>query len=233
MRVLLVEDDPVAREFTARGLERHGMSADLASDCASGAALALAAPYDVLILDVMLPDRSGFDLLQQIREAGVQTPALFLSARGAVADRVEGFAAGGDDYLQKPFALAELVARARALARRRWVPMERELLRVADLEIDLGARRVFRGGLEVSLSPRQFDLLAYLARNRGFALSRSMITENVWGHGFESRSNALDVQVNYLRGKIDRNFEPKLIHTVKGVGYMLDDRSGEARSGGR
>lgn len=224
MRVLYVEDDPVAREYIQRGLEKSGIAVDVAPDVATGSEFATARAYDVLVLDVMLSDGDGFALLQDLRLKGIQTPTLFLSARGAVADRVQGLQVGGDDYLPKPFALAELIARIQALARRRWEVPAGEKLRVADLQLDLAARRVTRAGQPIDLSPRQFALLEYLLRNRGHAVSRSMLTENVWGHGFESRSNAIDVQINYLRRKVDRDFEPKLIHTAKGFGYILEDR---------
>jgi len=224
MRILFVEDDPIAREYIQQGLEKSEIAVDVAPDVATGTELANTQIYDVLVLDVMLSDGDGFALLQCLRLSGVQTPALFLSARGAVADRIQGLKVGGDDYLPKPFALAELVARIQALARRRWEVPAGEKLRVADLELDFGARRVMRAGRLIDLSPRQFDLLECLLRNRGHAVSRSMLTENVWGHGFESRSNAIDVQINYLRRKMDRNFEPKLVHTVKGFGYILEDR---------
>jgi len=224
MRVLYVDDDPVARAYIQQGLERADMRVDVVPDAESGAALAGAHAYDVLVLDVMLEDSDGLTLLRDLRAAGVNTPALFLSARGAVADRVAGFAAGGDDYLPKPFALAELVARIQALARRRWEVPSGEKLRVGDLELDLSSRRVTRAGVLLDLTARQFTLLEYLMRNRGNAVSRSMLIENVWGLGFESRSNAIDVQINYLRRKIDRDFDPKLIHTVKGFGYILEER---------
>jgi DNA-binding response OmpR family regulator len=231
MRVLYVEDDPIAREYIQQGLEKSGIAVDVAPDAATGSELATTQAYGVLILDVMLSDGNGFALLRDLRLSGIQTPTLFLSARGAVADRVQGLEVGGDDYLPKPFALAELVARIHALARRRWEVPADEKIRVADLELDLGARRVTRAGRLINLSPRQFDLLECLLRNRGHAVSRSMLTENVWGHGFESRSNAIDVQINYLRQKMDRDFEPKLVHTVKGFGYILKDRG--SNSGGR
>jgi len=233
MRVLYVEDDPVACEFIKRGFEREGVEVDLAATVERGLELALSRTHDVLVLDVMLPDGNGFDLLRQLRASGVGTPAIFLSARVAVSDRVEGFSAGGDDYLLKPFAQVELVARVRALARRRWAVPDGDKLRVGDLEMDLAARSVSRAGRRIAVSPRQFGLLEYLMRYRGHTLSRSMITENVWGPGFESRSNAIDVQINYLRKKIDQDFEPKLLHTVKGVGYMLDDISANAKTKGR
>jgi len=224
MRVLYVDDDPVARAYIQQGLERADMRVDVVPDAESGAALAGAHAYDVLVLDVMLEDSDGLTLLRDLRAAGVNTPALFLSARGAVADRVAGFAAGGDDYLPKPFALAELVARIQALARRRWEVPSGEKLRVGDLELDLSSRRVTRAGVLLDLTARQFTLLEYLMRNRGNAVSRSMLIENVWGLGFESRSNAIDVQINYLRRKIDRDFDPKPNHTVKGFGYILEER---------
>jgi two-component system OmpR family response regulator len=224
MQVLYVEDDPVAREFIQRGVERAGITVDLAPDVAAGVELAHSRAYDVLILDVMLPDGDGFALLRDLRFAGIQTPAIYLSARTAVADKVRGLEVGGDDYLPKPFALAELIARIQALARRRWEIPAGEKIHVADLELDLSARRATRAGRPIDLSPRQFALLEYLMRNRGHAVSRSMLTENVWGHGFESRSNAIDVQINYLRQKVDRGFDTKLIHTLKGFGYILEDR---------
>jgi len=225
MLVLYVEDDPVAREFIQRGLEKAGIKVDLAPDVATGIELAHSRVYDVLILDVMLPDGDGFSLLRDLRFAGIQTPALYLSARTAVADKVRGLEVGGDDYLPKPFALAELIARIQALARRRWEVPAGEKIHVADLELDLAARRATRAGKPIDLSPRQFALLEYLMRNRGHAVSRSMLTENVWGHGFESRSNAIDVQINYLRQRVDRDFDTKLIHTLKGFGYILEDRN--------
>jgi DNA-binding response OmpR family regulator len=230
MRILYVEDDPVAGEFIERGLKRGGLTVDLAATAEGGLEFALTGAYDVLVLDVMLPDGNGFDLLRRIRASGIETPALFLSALAAVSDRVEGFSVGGDDYLPKPFALVELVARVKALARRRWSTPPDDKLHVGDLEMDLAARRVSRAGREIEFSPRQFALLEYLMRNRDHALSRSMITENVWGPGFESRSNAIDVQINYLRKKIDRDFDSKLLQTVKGVGYMLSDRSSTSKT---
>jgi len=225
MRVLYVEDDPIAREFIQKGVEKAGIAVDMAPDVATGIECAHARVYDVLILDVMLPDGDGFSLLRDMRTSGIQTPALYLSARTAVADKVEGLEAGGDDYLPKPFALAELIARIQALARRRWAVPAGERIQVADLELDLAKRRATRAGRPIDLSPRQFALLEYLLRNRNHAVSRSMLTENVWGHGFESRSNAIDVQINYLRRKVDRDSDVKLIHTLKGFGYILEDRN--------
>lgn len=222
MKILYVEDDPVAREFVERGLLARGFSVDLASDVASGSERAFSSEYDLLILDVTLPDGDGFDLLRMLRDAEVKTPTLFLSARSEVHDRIRGLDIGADDYLSKPFAFEELVSRIRAIARRRSNDPPDGRLALADLEMDTARHKVWRGGRLVELTPKQFALLEYLLRNTGFPLSREMIIERVWGYGFEAKSNAIDVQVNYLRKRIDRDFEPKLIHTVKGVGYVLE-----------
>jgi len=227
VKILYVEDDPVAREFVEKGLRSRGFVVDLASDVASGFDHALGGAYDLIILDVMLPDGEGFDLLRSLRKARVTTPTLFLSARGEVRDRIQGLDIGADDYLSKPFAFEELISRIRAIARRRNDEPVDGLLRVADLEMDIARHKTWRAGQSVELTPKQFTLLEYLLRNAGFPLSRSMIIEKVWGYGFESRSNAIDVQINYLRKRIDRDFEPKLIHTVKGVGYVLEVRDAE------
>lgn len=229
VKVLYIEDDPVAREFVERGLRDRGFAVDIAKDSTQGFERALAGGYDLLILDVMLPDGDGFDLLRRLRSTGVDSPALFLSARGEVQDRIRGLDIGADDYLPKPFAFGELVSRIRAIARRRYDEPTDGCLRTADLELDITRHRVTRAGRSIELTPRQFGLLEYLLRNEGFPVTRSMIIERVWGYGFESRSNAIDVQINYLRKKIDREFRPKLIHTVKGVGYVLEDRDRKDR----
>lgn len=224
MKVLYVEDDPIALEYIEKGLKRHGFVVDVARDAAAGLERALTGDYDVLILDVMLPDRDGFDLLRSVRKAGIQTPALFLSARGAVQDRTRGLDLGADDYLCKPFAFAELLSRIRAITRRRLgEPIDGRLC-LGGLVLDVRKHKVWRREQAIDLTPKQFALLEYLLRNAGYAVSRSMIIEKVWGYGFEARSNALDVQINYLRKKIDESFHPRLIHTVKGVGYILEDR---------
>lgn len=231
VKVLYVEDDPVAREFVEKGLSARGFVVDLAGDLASATERAFGTEYDLLILDVNLPDGDGFGLLRELRSANVMTPALFLSARSEVTDRIRGLDIGADDYLSKPFAFEELVSRIRAIARRRNDDPPDGILRLADLEMDTARRRVSRAGQRIELTPKQFSLLEYLLRNAGFPLSREMIIEKVWGYGFESKSNAIDVQVNYLRKRIDRQFEPKLIHTVKGVGYVLEVRGGETDGG--
>ncbi|MCA9511680.1 MAG: response regulator transcription factor [Myxococcota bacterium] len=228
MRILYVEDDVEARSFVRGALEENGIDVDVASDGPSGLARALEGDYDVAILDVMLPGISGFDILERMRAAHVDTPVLFLTAQGEVAHRIEGLNLGADDYLSKPFAFAELLARVQAVARRRGGAARAQEVVVANLKVDPERRAVFRDDLRIELTPKEFRLLEYLARNTGSVVSRAMITEKVWGHGFESYSNAIDVHVNHLRRKVDRDYEPKLIHTVKGVGYILEDRSGEA-----
>jgi len=228
MRVLYVEDDAEARELIARFLGEAGLSVETARDGRLGLERALGRAYDALVLDVKLPGIDGFELIRRIRAAGVTTPVLCLTALGEVASRVRGLELGADDYLAKPFALAELLARIRALVRRRERPLASRM-QVGDLSVDIGAHQVRRAGKTIALTPREFDLLAYLMRNEGSVVSRQMIIERVWGEGFDSYSNAIDVHVNNLRNKIDKPFEVRLVHTVKGVGYVVEDRSGVAR----
>ncbi len=225
LRILYIEDDPTAREYIRKGLSEHGYAVEVAEDAKSGVERALRDPFDLLILDVMLPDSDGFEILRSLRERSVQTPALFLSARGDVADRIRGLNLGADDYLVKPFAFAELLARIQAVARRSLSEPDDGRLVAADLVLDLRRHAVERSGRPVELTPKEFSLLEYLLRNEGHAVSRSMITEKVWGYGFDTYSNLFVVHINHLRKKIDQDFEQKLIHTVKGVGYMLEDRS--------
>jgi DNA-binding response OmpR family regulator len=226
VNILYVEDDSEAREFVGRALAQHGHVVGLAESAADGLAQALAGGHDLLVLDVMLPDRSGFDLLADLRERGVHTPALFLTAQGQVSHRIRGLDLGADDYLAKPFAFAELLARIRAVARRSLGRPAEGRLCVADLVVDEAAHRVERAGRRIDLTPKEFALLAYLVQNAGHVVSRTMITEKVWGYGFDAHNNVIDVHVNRLRKKVDRDFEPKLIHTVKGVGYVVEDRGG-------
>lgn len=226
MKILYVEDDPTARRYVQKGLSEHGFVVDVASNGRQGLEYALGGAYDLLILDVMLPERDGFDLLRELRRTGLQTPALFLSARDEVVDRIEGLNLGGDDYLTKPYAFAELLARIRAIARRRHNEPDDGRLQVADLVLDVHRHTVTRNGRLIELTPKEFSLLQYLMRNTGHVVSRTMITEKVWGYGFESYSNLIDVHINHLRKKMDRGFESKLVHTVKGVGYVLEERPG-------
>jgi len=226
MRLLYVEDDLEAQSYVRDALRDTGMDVDIAGDGRLGLTKALEGDYDVAILDVMLPELSGFEVVKHLRAARIETPVLFLTAQGEVSHRIKGLNLGGDDYLSKPFAFAELVARIRAVARRRREPRD-AVLRVANLSLDPERRAVYREELRIELTPKEFKLLEYLLRNAGSVVSRSMITERVWGYGFESYSNSIDVHVNHLRRKIDRSYDPKLVHTVKGVGYILEDRTNE------
>jgi heavy metal response regulator len=224
VKILYVEDDPTAREYIHKGLSESGFEVDVAEDGARGLELASSGAYDLLVLDVMLPERDGFELLRRLREEGVATPALFLSARGQVADRIRGLNLGADDYLAKPFAFAELVARIRAIGRRASVESEQGRIELADVVLDLARHRVLRGGREIELTPKEFQIFEFLVRNAGQVVSRTMILERVWGYGFDPYSNLIDVHMNRLRRKIDRDFPTRLIHTLKGVGYIFDPR---------
>jgi two-component system OmpR family response regulator len=220
MRVLVVEDEPKMATLVARGLREEGHAADVASRGEDALWMANAAPYDAIVLDVMLPGLDGFSTCRQLRDQGVWAPVLMLTARDAVGDRVDGLDAGADDYLLKPFSFAELLARLRALVRR--APAERPTrLEAGDLRLDPAARRAWRGETELELSAKEFALLELLLRRRGEALSRGQLLEGAWELGFESRSNLVDVYVRYLRDKIDRPFARHSIETVRGVGYRL------------
>jgi two-component system OmpR family response regulator len=220
MRVLVIEDEPKMAALVARGLREEGHVADVASRGEDGLWMASSAPYDAIVLDVMLPGLDGFATCRRLREQGTWTPVLMLTARDAVTDRVTGLDAGADDYLLKPFSFSELLARLRALVRR--APGERPTqLEAGDLRLDPAARRVWRGETELELSAKEFALLELMLRRRGQALSRAQLLEGAWDVGFESRSNLVDVYVRYLRDKIDRPFGRRAIETVRGVGYRL------------
>lgn len=221
VRALLVEDDPAIAEFVVRGLREAGFAVDHAADGDAGLAATAAHDYDVAIVDLMLPKRDGLSLIDEIRRRGRTTPVLILSARRSVDDRVRGLQAGGDDYLTKPFAFAELLARVQALVRRATRAPEPNTLTVADLSLDLLSRRVTRGGQALELRPREFTLLEYLMRNAGRVVSKTMILSHVWEYNFDPQTNIVDVLVSRLREKLDRPFETKLLHTVRGVGYTL------------
>jgi two-component system, OmpR family, response regulator len=223
MRALLVEDDATIAEFVARGLREAGFVVDHATDGEAGLAAAVAQPYDVAIVDLMLPRRDGLSLIEALRQRGVMTPLLILSARREIDDRVRGLQAGGDDYLTKPFAFAELLARVQALVRRATRTPEPNTLSIDDLVLDLLSRRVVRSGRVLDLRPREFALLEYLLRNAGRVVSKTMILSHVWAYNFDPQTNIVDVLVSRLRDKIDRPFEKKLLHTVRGVGYVLRD----------
>ncbi len=224
MRILIVEDDRKIREFLEQSLREAGFAADGLSDAASALASAVEGPYDALVVDLGLPDMDGLDLIDGLRRRGVDTPVLILSARRSVDDRVRGLERGGDDYLPKPFAVAELLARLRALIRRsaaRGTETEATAIRVADLEIDLLRHEARRRGERLPVSPREFQLLEYLARNPGRVLTRTMILDHVWQMRFDPSTNVVDVHIHRLRAKVDRGGWPPLIHTVRAVGYVL------------
>ena len=221
MRALLVEDDATIAEFVVRGLREAGFAVDHAADGDAGLERAVATPYDVAIVDVMLPKRDGLSLIEELRRRAVSTPVLILSARRSVDDRVRGLQTGGDDYLTKPFAFAELLARVQALLRRATRAPEPTTLTVEDVALDLLSRRVSRAGTPIDLRPREFALLEYLMRNPGKVVSKTMILSHVWEYNFDPQTNIVDVLVSRLREKIDRPFEKKLLHTVRGVGYVL------------
>lgn len=220
MRLLVVEDERKVSSFIRRGLEEEGYAVDTALDGKSGLDMALDAVHDLIILDVQLPGLDGILVLQSLRGAGVSTPVLLLTVRAAIEDKVLGLDAGADDYLTKPFAFQELVARVRALLRR-GTEGNRPTLQVLDLTLDPATRKVTRGGRQIELTPREFALLDYFMRNPGRVLTRTMIAEHVWDYDFDSMTNIIDVYVNYLRKKIDSGEESKLIHTVRGAGYVL------------
>lgn len=220
MRVLVVEDESSIARFICQGLREAGYAVDVASDGQEGLNYALAVPYDVLILDILLPKMDGLRLLRELRERGVRTPILLLTARDTVEDRVQGLDSGADDYLVKPFAFPELLARVRALLRR--PPLQSDpILRVGDLEMDTARREVRRAGRRIDLSPREFALLEYLMRHPNRVLTRTQIAEHIWDFDFFTESNVVDVYIGYLRRKIDRGFDRPLIHTVRGVGYQI------------
>jgi DNA-binding response OmpR family regulator len=222
MRILLVEDDPPIRDFVVQALREEGFAVDAAVDARSARAAAVENVYDALIVDLGLPDGDGLDLIAELRSCGVRAPLLILSARRSVEDRVRGLERGGDDYLPKPFAVVELVARLRALLRRAAGPVAEAMeIRVADLRLDLRRHQAWRGDQPLPLSPREFRLLEYLASNRDRVLTRTMILDHVWQMRFDPGTNVVDVHIHRLRAKVDRPASAPLIHTVRGVGYVL------------
>ena len=227
MKILIVEDEAKTSEYLRQGLTEAGFVVDLARNGLDGRHLATTEQYELIILDVMLPDIDGWRILQSLREAGSKVPVLFLTARDTVNDRVKGLDLGADDYLVKPFAFAELLARVRTLLRRGTAGPLETTLTVADLELDLMRRRVRRAGRRIQLTAKEFALLELLIRHRDEVLPRSLIASQVWDMNFDSDTNVIDVAIRRLRAKIDDAFEHKLIHTVRGMGYMLD-ASGEA-----
>ena len=221
MHALIIEDDKAIADFIARGLREAGFAVDVASNGTDGLDAALSQNPDVAIVDVMLPGRDGLSVIDELRKQGRTTPVLILSAKRSVDDRVRGLQAGGDDYLTKPFAFAELLARVQALVRRASRTPEATTLTVADLTMDLLSRRVTRGGQPIDLRPREFALLEYLMRNAGKVVSKTMILSHVWEYNFDPQTNIVDVLVSRLRDKIDKPFDVKLLQTVRGVGYVI------------
>lgn len=224
MRILLVEDENKVANFIRMGLGQEHYAVDVARDGRQGLHLAGNVDYDLIILDLMLPGIPGLEILKQLRADKKATPVLILTAKGDVADKVTGLDSGANDYLVKPFAFAELSARVRALLRRE-TAQAGTLLRSADLELDVTAHIVRRAGREIDLKPKEFSLLEYLLRNAGRAITRTMILEHVWDIHFDSISNVVDVHINSIRNKLDKDFTPQLIHTIRGVGYVLKDKS--------
>jgi two-component system, OmpR family, copper resistance phosphate regulon response regulator CusR len=224
MRILIIEDDKKTASFLSKGLREAGYDVDLAIDGESGAAAARADKFDLLIVDVMLPKKDGWQVVSELRDAGLTTPVIFLTARDSVRDRVKGLELGAEDYLVKPFAFSELLARIRSLLRRAPVAHAGEPLRIHDLEIDTRRNRAVRSGNQLNLTPKEFLLLTQLVRSRGHVVSRREIAEHVWGvEDFHTGTNVVDVVVRRLRAKVDDPFEKKLVHTIRGVGYVLKD----------
>jgi two-component system OmpR family response regulator len=223
MRILLVEDDAKIASFIVKGLKAAGYAVDHASNGNDGLNLALTEPYDTAIIDIMLPGLDGLSLIGEMRNKKVHTPVIILSAKGSVDDRVKGLQTGGDDYLTKPFAFSELLARVQALIRRASGATEPTTLSVSELSMNLLTREVKRKGKQIDLQPMEFSLLEYLMRNEGRVVSKTMIMEHVWDYNFDPQTNVVEARICRLRDKIDRDFETKLIHTIRGVGYVFKD----------
>ena len=222
MKLLIVEDEPKTGDYLRQGLTEAGFLADLARTGTDGLHLAITGDYDLLILDVMLPGLNGWQLLETLRRSGNALPVLFLTARDQVEDRVKGLELGADDYLVKPFAFSEFLARVRTLLRRGKSSLDPTVLQIADLELDLLRRRVQRGGRRIDLTAKEFSLLELLLRRQGEVLPRSLIASQVWDMNFDSDTNVIEVAMRRLRAKVDDAFEPKLIRTVRGMGYVLE-----------
>ena len=221
MKTLLVEDDTKLSEYLAQSMRELGHVVDQETDGLEGLNQAMRGEYDILLVDRMLPSLDGLTLIETLRKSEVDTPVIIISALDSVDERVRGLRAGGDDYLVKPFALAELMARMENVARRRHATAPQTTYRVGDLELDRVSRTVRRGGIPIELQPREYSLLEYLMRHAGQVMTRSMILEQVWGYRFDPQTNVIDVHISRLRRKIDKDFDPPLIHTVRGAGYTI------------
>jgi heavy metal response regulator len=224
MRILLVEDDKSIIRFVKKGLLENSFSVDVAFDGEEGVRAILQWNYDLIILDIMLPKMDGMEVLKRIRGMEIQTPVIFLTAKDSERDIVQGLDSGADDYLTKPFSFNELLARIQALLRRGKMVSPTSRLQVADLVLELDGHRVFRGKIKIELTPKEYALLEFLMRHPGQIITRTMISEKVWDYHFDTSTNVVDVHVSHLRNKIDRDFNSKLLHTVKGVGYVLESR---------
>ena len=228
MKILVIEDDPTVGQFVKRGLEQQRWGVDLVADGDEGEQLALTGTYDLIILDMRLPGKSGLQVLNGLRARGFERPVLVLTAQDAIDAKVETLRAGADDYVTKPFAFEELLARVEALSRRPRVLVS-PALKVADLELHLDTREVARNGIPIELTPKEYTVLEYLMRHAGRVMSRTLITEYAWGYHFDPGTNIVDVVINHLRKKIDANHNPKLIHTIRGVGYVIRAESAGSR----
>lgn len=224
MKILLIEDDRGIARFVKKGLLENSFSVDVATDGETGYDFALQKAHDLMILDIMLPKMDGLELLRRLRGMKIQTPVIFLTARDSESDVVQGLNLGADDYLTKPFSFNELLARVHAHLRRGKMTVPPTRLQVADLVMDADGHRVFRGKEKIELTPKEYALLEFFMRHPGEIITRTMITEKVWDYHFDTATNIVEVHLSHLRNKIDRNFEPKLLHTVKGVGYVLEEQ---------
>jgi two-component system OmpR family response regulator len=221
MRILVVEDDPKIASFVVKGLKQSGYAVDHCPDGDEALGMALTIPYDAAVVDIMLPGMDGLSLVQRLRREGVRVPIIFLSAKATVEDRVRGLQAGADDYLAKPFAFSELLARVQALIRRATQTTEPTRIEVGNLTLDLLTREVKRNGQVIDLQPREYALLEYLMRHAGRVVTKTMILEHIYDYSFDPQTNVVDVLVSRLRQKVDRDFDAKMIHTIRGVGYVL------------
>ncbi len=224
MKILLIEDDSDTASFIIKGLKQEGFSTECAYDGEEGWYFLNNEIYDVVIIDIMLPKLNGFELISKVRKHGLKIPIIILSAKDSVSDRVKGLEIGADDYLTKPFAFSELVARIHALIRRSNQLEEPNFLQVGDLKLDILKKKVYRQGIEITLQPREFALLEYLMRNAGRVVSKTMIMEHVWDYNFDPQTNVVEARICRLRDKIDRPFRKNLIHTIRGLGYVLEER---------
>jgi two-component system, OmpR family, response regulator len=224
MRLLLVEDDRGIARFVRKGLLEHAFEVDLASEGEEGLSLALQRNHDLIILDILLPKMDGLEILTRLRAEAIQTPVIFLTAKDSKEEIVRGLNAGADDYLTKPFSFNELLARVHALVRRGKIVSPATRLQIADLILEVEGHRVFRGKERIDLTPKEYALLEFFMRHPGEIITRTMINEKVWDYHFDTFTNIVEVHVSHLRNKIDKDFEPKLLHTVKGVGYVLEER---------